>query len=212
MLLPRSTGLLHALRTLTPSLSSSPSSPHPAPPLRLYNLTIGYPHVPAKGYAQDYYTLVSSFGMGFSPSVIHIHIEEIKLNRVPFQTTEERTGMEGARGKNSSIVTEGEEKDVAKKFEGWLRGVWKAKDDRMTRFYEIGNFTSSALDTSTSLEASTSSSNLLSSRTESGGEGTANDWDPKMSNGDVVKLGRIVIPMLGLWSYVIWITMIRTAA
>lgn len=54
LLLPRSTGLLWSLRslyTVTPKLS-------------LYNLTIGYPYVPNLGYAQDYYTLTSTFGLG----------------------------------------------------------------------------------------------------------------------------------------------------
>lgn len=147
--------------------------------------------------------------MGFSPEIIHIHIEEIDLKQVPFQTNHERTGTE-TRGKNSteSLSDSEAEKDLAQKFEGWLRGVWKAKDDLMTRFYAVGNFTSPSFDPaseSSRIEASsTSSSNLLSSSTGSGG-GTSIDWDPKISHEDLFRLGRVVIPMLGLWSYVIWI-------
>lgn len=110
-LLPRSTGLLWCLRSL---LAVSPN-------LALYNLTIGYPYVPNLGYAQDYYTLTSTFGLGQAPPIVHIHFEKIELEKVPI----------------GSYELQEEEKTI---FQEWMINKWREKDELMNGFYARGEF------------------------------------------------------------------------
>lgn len=125
-LLPRSTGLLYCLRSLSAV----------SPDLALYNLTIGYPGVPFKGYAQDYYTLASTFGLGQAPPVVHIYIQSIKIETVPIGLV--KTGSTD-KELESTLVN-----DERERFQEWMIGKWREKDELMGGFYETGRFKSGA--------------------------------------------------------------------
>ncbi|KZT52522.1 hypothetical protein CALCODRAFT_512032 [Calocera cornea HHB12733] len=119
MLLPRSTGLLFCLRTLSPSI----------PDLGLVDFTVGYAGIPAAGYGQDYYTLRSVFFNGISPPTLHLHLRVWQAKDLPL-------------GDMSDSATRGaeatqEEKDV---FDKWLLDRWREKDRLMDEFYKNGEF------------------------------------------------------------------------
>lgn len=115
--MPRSTGLLHCLRTLS-SLT---------PDLTLYDLTIGYPGVPPQGFAQEFYTLHSTFGLGTSPPKVHVHLRAVDLASIPL----------GARRDKGAEELSVEERMA---LQDWTRRRWEEKDRLMGEFYERGEF------------------------------------------------------------------------
>jgi len=115
-LLPRSTGLLFCLRSLSPRV----------PTLRLLDVTIGYPGIPSGGYGQDYYTLQSIFGRGAPPPLIHMHLKSYNVKYdVPI----------GRESLSHSSTTGADATDAEKKeFDAWLLQRWRDKDDRLDNF------------------------------------------------------------------------------
>ncbi|ORY91669.1 acyltransferase-domain-containing protein [Leucosporidium creatinivorum] len=123
LLLPRSTGLLYCLRTLSLTM----------PNLTLYDLTIGYEGVPPAGYAQDYFTLSSIFGLRVPSPRIHMHLRKWPLSQVPIGNK-----REGAtREELDAELTEEERRT----FEEWVRRRWIEKDELLSNeFYRNGEF------------------------------------------------------------------------
>ena len=113
--MPRSTGLLHCLRSLAVS----------APATQLVDLTIGYEGVPSRGYAQDYYTLTSVFGASQPPPAVHIHYQTVSLSDIPLG---DLSGNAEATKAEHAV------------FDAWLLCRWRDKDDRLDRFYQTGSF------------------------------------------------------------------------
>lgn len=122
LLLPRSTGLLYCLRALSLTM----------PNLTLYDVTIGYEGVPPAGYAQDYYTLASTFGLHTPSPRVHLHLRKYRLADVPIGAVREGASAADADAELS-------QQDRAE-FERWLRSRWEEKDDLMSYFYERGEF------------------------------------------------------------------------
>lgn len=117
-LLPRSTGLLHCLRSLAVS----------TPSIQLIDLTVGFEGVPPQGFAQSYYTLKSVFGASQPPPAVHIHYQTVSLADIPLG---DLSGEAEATEAERAI------------FDAWLLERWRAKDDRLDRFYQTGSFTTS---------------------------------------------------------------------
>ncbi|KAL8280197.1 hypothetical protein RQP46_007311 [Phenoliferia psychrophenolica] len=120
VLLPKSTGLLYTLRTLL-ALTDD---------VKLYDLTIGYPGVPAAGYAEEYYTLFSVFGRRHPPPAVHLHIRLVDLSYVPSlsQTTYSST--------NFPTLEEDLSPTARAEFQEWTRTRWVKKDALMDTFCE----------------------------------------------------------------------------
>ncbi|KAK4701781.1 hypothetical protein P7C70_g4443, partial [Phenoliferia sp. Uapishka_3] len=113
-LLPRSTGLFFALRTLSPKL----------PSLSLVDLTVAYPGPVSPYWPEDYYDL-SIWYKNVPPPSIHVHIRKWDVStEVPLGTID---GSEGTE----------EEKKI---FEEWLRARWGEKDALMDSFVQSGSF------------------------------------------------------------------------
>lgn len=126
MLLPRSTGLLFALRSLAADIDD----------LKLVDYTIGYPGVPSPGRAQEFFTLRSTFMQGVSPPAVHLHFTILSLNpsapgAPPLGKLPETAAL---AAKEESTPEERE------RFDAWLLSRWREKDDRMSKFYEVGDF------------------------------------------------------------------------
>ncbi|KZO95979.1 hypothetical protein CALVIDRAFT_537566 [Calocera viscosa TUFC12733] len=119
MLLPRSTGLLFCLRTLSPSI----------PNLAVVDFTIGYAGIPAGGYGQDFYTLRSVFFNGISPPTLHLHMRIWQAKDLPLG----EMGESATRGAEASQA----ERDA---FDLWLLERWREKDAWMDGFYKDGEF------------------------------------------------------------------------
>ena len=129
-LLPRSTGLLFCLRALSPRV----------PNLRLLDITIGYPGIPAGKYGQDYYTLQSIYGHSTPPPTVHMHLRmyNVKVD-VPIgtQAVDERASREETT--SAAINSTAEEK---KEFDDWLLQRWREKDDMLDNFVNTGSLVS----------------------------------------------------------------------
>lgn len=125
VLLPRATGLLYTLRCMKTIFGTD---------LTFYDLTVGYAGVPARGYAQDYFSIQSVFGLGIPPRTVHFHLRSIPLDKVPLGTV-----RSSARQKH---VAEELTDDDRREFEEWLRAEWRGKDDLMGHFGETGRFES----------------------------------------------------------------------
>lgn len=95
-------------------------------------MTVGYAGVPARSYAQDYFSIQSVFGFGIPPRTVHFHLRQIPLETVPIGTV--RTS---ARPKH---IAEEISQDEKREFEEWLRAEWRRKDELMGRFGETGQF------------------------------------------------------------------------
>ncbi|GAA5877035.1 hypothetical protein JCM3774_006882 [Rhodotorula dairenensis] len=124
VLLPRAAGLLYTLRCLSTVFGREK--------LAFYDLTVGYAGVPARAYAQDYYSIQSVFGFGIPPRTVHFHLRRIPLDQVPIGTV-----RSSAR---PSHIAEEISPDETRTFEEWLRAEWRRKDDLMGRFGEAGHF------------------------------------------------------------------------
>ncbi|BGP23701.1 lysophosphatidic acid acyltransferase / lysophosphatidylinositol acyltransferase [Rhodotorula toruloides] len=124
VLLPRSTGLLYTLRCL--STVFTPSK------LTFYDLTVGYPGVPAQGYAQNYYTLQTIYGRRVPPPTVHMHFRQIRLEVLPLGTI-----RPSARPQHIAEEVTSDEKQA---FDLWLRNRWEEKDRLMGQFGATGEF------------------------------------------------------------------------
>ncbi|KAH7107013.1 acyltransferase-domain-containing protein [Auriculariales sp. MPI-PUGE-AT-0066] len=115
-LLPRSTGMLYALRSLSPRVAD----------LHVLDITIAYPGVPPMGYGQNYYTLRSIGIYGAPPPRVHIHLKLYNVKRdVPI----------GKIDPNSSDVSE----EDRVKFDEWMRERFVKKDEEFERYYATGS-------------------------------------------------------------------------
>lgn len=115
-LLPRSTGLFFALRTLAPCV----------PTLSLLDLTVGYPDVPLppSSYPEDHYDL-SLWTKNVPPPSLHFHLRAYTLAQIPLGDLE----REGEATEEENLA-----------FDGWLRERWVEKDELMRAFYRDGEF------------------------------------------------------------------------
>jgi len=127
-LLPRSTGLHHSLRALSPCV----------PSLQLLDITVAYPGVPPMGYGQSYYTLRSIFFDGIPPPAIHMHIRRFNVaTDVPIGN------FSGTQFNGPSSAQVDVPEDERQTFDVWLRERWTEKDQLMQRFHDTGSFSSS---------------------------------------------------------------------
>jgi lysocardiolipin and lysophospholipid acyltransferase len=121
MLHPRSTGLLFCLRTLLDQV----------PDLKLLDMTIGYPGVPAGRYPQDYYGLFSVFLYGVPPPTVHIHLKlysDLLNPECEIPALQKQAGEEMAS------------KEKTREFAMWLRGIWREKEERVLGFIDRQRF------------------------------------------------------------------------
>ncbi|KAF9454892.1 hypothetical protein P691DRAFT_799900 [Macrolepiota fuliginosa MF-IS2] len=127
MLLPRSTGLHYSLRSLAPRV----------PDLKLLDLTVVYPGIPPMGYGQSYYTLRSIFFSGVAPPAIHIHLRLFDVRQdVPIGDLSASVSNGDVSAKNAvEVDVPAGEKES---FDGWLRDLWRQKDEAITKYYETG--------------------------------------------------------------------------
>lgn len=112
------------------------------------DFTIAYPDIlpPPNSWPEDQYGLPIFFN-SIPPPIINVHLRAWKLFEIPLGDLTLLPGSGGAVGEGTE-----EEKVV---FEGWLRGVWKEKDELMDYFLVHGTFLPS---TTTPPSLSTSSS------------------------------------------------------
>lgn len=133
-LLPRSTGLLFSLRTLALNV----------PDLVLYDLTVGYPGLPAAAYAQTYYSLQSIYTAHQGPPTVHIHLRQYDLANVPIGTVPQLPSVGGGVKQEGYVSpVELDERLTAeerKTFDEWVRARWTEKDLLLDQFYESGEF------------------------------------------------------------------------
>ncbi|KAF8591904.1 acyltransferase-domain-containing protein [Ramaria rubella] len=165
-LLPRSTGLLYCLRSLSPQ----------TPDLHLLDVTIAYEGIPRNGYGQSYYTLRSIFFDGVAPPSIHIHLrlydvrKDVPLGHLPSTqspisptATNSRnlippsprivspdapvfSAIDIIHSSNGRISRAQREKNIdpspeeAELFELWLRQLWRDKDALIEQFLVTGTF------------------------------------------------------------------------
>lgn len=151
LLLPRSTGLIYCARTLKKEIED----------LKVIDVTIGYPGIPADGYGQSYYTLQTIYMQGVAPPAVHISItlrnisakgtaadgSTMPIGNItagtpkPASTSDAAVAGEAekAREEDTEITDEAndEERDI---FEAWLLERWREKDRLMDDFYENGDF------------------------------------------------------------------------
>jgi len=125
-LLPRSTGLLFALRTISPYV----------PDLHVLDLTVGYPGIPPGGYGQSWYTMRSVLLDSVPPPAIHIHTRLYQVRRdIPIGAVGSAGDGNVGRGAEASP-------EETKVFEEWLIRRWREKDDMLETFYRDGRFQS----------------------------------------------------------------------
>ncbi|EJD52157.1 acyltransferase-domain-containing protein [Auricularia subglabra TFB-10046 SS5] len=119
-LLPRSTGMQYALRSLSPRV----------PDLHVLDITVAYPGIPRMGYGQSYYTLRSVGFGGIPPPRIHMHLKLYHVRRdVPI-------GQISTSGISKEV--DGSEEDRVR-FEEWIRERFVKKDDEFDRYYATGS-------------------------------------------------------------------------
>ncbi|KAK4056554.1 hypothetical protein OIO90_002402 [Microbotryomycetes sp. JL221] len=129
MLLPRSTGLLYCLRTLSLAMDD----------LSLYDVTIGYEGVPAAGYAQDFFTLKTIFGLKTPPPQVHLHLRRYEVKDLPIGIVK----RDRTKEQLEQDVTETDKTE----FQEWTRSRWREKDDLLQTFYDTGRFESESSET-----------------------------------------------------------------
>ncbi|KAE9410871.1 hypothetical protein BT96DRAFT_846615 [Gymnopus androsaceus JB14] len=133
VLLPRSTGLLYSLRSLAPRVRD----------LHLIDVTMVYPGIPPLGYGQDYYTLRSMFFDGVPPPVLYVHIRLFNVQDLPIGDISDKHTPSTLPNTNA-VEVEIPESEKAE-FDIWLRELWQEKDESMSRFFEIGRFSTKEL-------------------------------------------------------------------
>jgi len=134
-LLPRSTGLHHSLRALSPCV----------PSLQLLDITVAYPGVPPMGYGQSYYTLRSTFLDGIYPPTVHMHIRRFDVTTdVPIGHIPRDTSSTLSNGfPHGQILQVDVPEDERLAFDVWLRDRWFEKDKLFQRFHDTGSFSPS---------------------------------------------------------------------
>jgi 1-acyl-sn-glycerol-3-phosphate acyltransferase len=128
ILLPRSTGLHHSLRSLAPRV----------PALQLIDITIVYPGIPPMKYGQDYYTLRSIFFDRVPPPVVHMHLRVFDVSKdVPIGDVSVSNPSVLPKGQANGHAVEVDFPEEEKaKFDLWLRELWRDKDELVGRFYQ----------------------------------------------------------------------------
>lgn len=101
-LLPRSTGMYFCLQQLGDTLDW------------VYDCTVAYEGTPKGGYAQDFFTLRSTFLQGRPPKSVSLHWRRFAVKDIPLDTQES--------------------------FEKWVEQRWREKDEMLETFYETGRF------------------------------------------------------------------------
>ncbi|KAH7924889.1 hypothetical protein BV22DRAFT_1034681 [Leucogyrophana mollusca] len=128
ILLPRSTGLHYSLRSLAPRI----------PALKMIDITMIYPGIPARGYGQSYYTLRSIFCDRIPPPVIHMHIRIFDVAKdVPIGDISATNPNVVPNGGSSHMPVEVDfPEDEKAEFDLWLRKLWIDKDEFITTFLQ----------------------------------------------------------------------------
>jgi len=128
ILLPRSTGLHHSLRSLAPRV----------PALQLIDITIVYPGIPPMKYGQDYYTLRSIFFDRVPPPVVHMHLRVFDVSKdVPIGDVSVSNPSVLPKGQANGHAVEVDFPEEEKaKFDLWLRELWRDKDELVGNFYQ----------------------------------------------------------------------------
>lgn len=101
-LLPRSTGMFFCLQQLRGTVDW------------VYDCTIAYEGVPLGGYAQDYFTLRSTYLQGRPPKSVHLYWRRYAVSEIPL--------------------------DDQKAFELWIEKRWREKDDLLEQYKTTGRF------------------------------------------------------------------------
>lgn len=99
-LLPRSTGMYFCLLELKETVEY------------VYDCTVAYEGVPAGGYAQDYFTLRSTFLQGRPPKSVNFHWRRFAVADIPL--------------------------DDQESFEKWVEARWREKDDMLEGYMKTG--------------------------------------------------------------------------
>ena len=120
VLLPKCTGLFHALR----SLASDERAAY------LYDFTIGYSNQKSDQFAYDLFSPVSVFIEKKGPSQIHMHVNRFKILSIP--------------GIDASPYNPDEK--VPAEFEQWLFKRFKEKEKMLAKFYAAGVFPDTCTD------------------------------------------------------------------
>lgn len=119
-LLPRSTGMYFCLEELRGTVDW------------VYDCTIGYEGTPLGGYAQDYFTLRSTFLQGRPPKSVSLHWRRFAVSSIPL--------------------------DSHDSFQKWVEDRWKEKDLLLEHFHTTGRFPT---DTETKSEKDSSENNCI---------------------------------------------------
>ncbi|KAI9818414.1 MAG: Acyl-CoA:lysophosphatidylglycerol acyltransferase 1 [Pycnora praestabilis] len=101
-LLPRSTGLQYCLQELKGTVDW------------VYDCTIAYEGIPRGGYAQDYFTLRSTYFQGRPPKSVNMYWRRLAVSSMPL--------------------------DDSKAFELWIRERWSEKEALLEHFLQNGRF------------------------------------------------------------------------
>lgn len=101
-LLPRATGMYFCLQQLQGTVDW------------VYDCTIGYEGTPPNGYAQDYFTLRSTFLQGRPPKSVSLYWRRFAVKDIPMDSHET--------------------------FEKWIEDRWREKDKLLEQYYETGKF------------------------------------------------------------------------
>lgn len=123
VLLPRTRGLMHLLRTLSQSI------------LVVYDVTTGYSDLRADECGEEKYSLKRYFLLGYSPSSVHFYFQLFKLSDIPLGDL------------NTDI--DDLPPAVTAAFEKWLYDLWFEKDARMEYFFQHGKFEEKSATTKT---------------------------------------------------------------
>lgn len=102
LLLPRSTGLHFCLQQLRGTVDW------------VYDCTVAYEGIPKGGYAQDYFTLRSTFFQGRPPKSVNMYWRRYHISDIPL--------------------------DDSKEFGDWLKQRWEEKDQFLEGFSRTGRF------------------------------------------------------------------------
>ncbi|KAK5945387.1 hypothetical protein PMZ80_002592 [Knufia obscura] len=101
-LLPRATGMHFCLQELKGTVDW------------VYDCTVAYEGVPLNGYAQDYFSLRSTFLQGRPPKSVNFHWRRFALADIPL--------------------------DDLKDFEKWIEARWREKDEMLEQYKTTGRF------------------------------------------------------------------------
>ncbi|KAK5083074.1 hypothetical protein LTR05_006956 [Lithohypha guttulata] len=101
-LLPRATGMFFCLNELKETVEY------------VYDCTVAYEGSPKTGYAQDYFSLRSTFLQGRPPKSVNFYWRRFAIKDLPL--------------------------DDQKAFEKWILNCWREKDDLLETFYNTGRF------------------------------------------------------------------------